>query len=677
MYWLHVDEDLGYEKANGNFGFDQVGLDYLGAGGTIEHQVIATIAYEGFWFGAFPLNPRPFNFTDMNAPQTSFLQSLKDNNNISSLSWGYTAGAKYRSDNFFGSLVLGGYDKARFDNKSQITVDFNADDEKDLTIRVNNISTSTSSDLLTSESLDYVIDSTVPYLYLPESSYKLFEKNFGLEWNSSVGLYLVNDTHYDDLVKQDAEITFNVGTTHTTKIVFPIKAFLLTAGFPLISDGSTSRYFPIKRANESMTLTLGRAFLQESYVVYDYERRRFTLAPCTWPTDTATSPPSSPTIIYSVNTTEPDGSSDPNGSSSGLSTGALIGAVIGGVVAGLLIATLIACIWLRRRRRRRRSQRDSISKAGSSTIFPPHTRTSSSVTLPTTNTSTRPRAGSRLTSWLFRNPWSDGEGSMGSGMGSPYGGAEMQVIPGHFELSVDPSAPTPAEQAAGEHKRHLSNELDAEVCAVHEMYQPKQVVPEMQGDEPFPTYVSGDGATIEGNVLRAAQMEAVRERDEALEEEERRRLLEGRPGAGVYEMDASAAARGFPPLASSSSSSSGVVPRRPEESPMPSPGQLDAVGRKAREEQQRLEAERAEAERVRQSGGRGGNGLGLIEGVEGMSPPLLPAAATAPNSAAVGRPGTERRVSDLSPISEDSAFVTPSPTSTFRPDAGSRRVSRD
>lgn len=256
---------------------------------------------------------------------------------------------------------------------------------------------------------------------------------------------------------------------------------------------------------------------------------------------------------------------------------------------------------------------------------------------------------------------------MGSGMGGPYAGAEMHVIPGHFELAVDPSAPTPAEQAAGEHKRHLSNELDAEVCAVHEMYQPKQVVPEMQGDEPFPTYVSGDGATIEGNVLRATQMEAARERGEALEEEERRRLLEGRPGAGVYEMDASAAARGFP-------SSSGVASRTPEESAMPSPGQLDAVGRKAREEQQRLEAERAEADRVRQRAG--GNGLGLIEGVEGMSPPL-PAAAASPNTAAVGRPDTERRVSDLSPISENSGFVTASPTSTFRPDAGSRRVSRD
>ncbi|KKY13148.1 putative peptidase a1 [Diplodia seriata] len=406
----------------------------------------------------------------MNRPQTSFLQSLKDANNISS------------SENFFGSLVLGGYDSARFDNKSQITVPFNGDDEKDLTIQVNTISTNISSDPLTTAAMNLVIDSTIPYLYLPESSYQLFEKAFGLEWNDTVELYLINETHYDNLVKQSAELKFNVGTINTTEIVFPIAAFLLTASFPLLGDdSSTSYYFPIKRTNDKETFTLGRAFLQEAYIIYDYERSFFTLAPCTWPSDTAASPPSAPTIIPSVNETSSHDSDNNNhnttNDTAGLSAAAIAGAAIGGIVAGLLLATLLACIWLRRRRRLH-SRRPSHSTSASTTKFPPfspHTRHSSLTTLPPQ--SPRPRSGSRLIASFFRNPW-----------------ASLSTEDEHvvYELAVDPSAPTPAERAAGEHKRQLSSELDAEVCAVHEMFQPKaeDVRSEMPGDGPLPTYES-------------------------------------------------------------------------------------------------------------------------------------------------------------------------------------------
>lgn len=210
------------------------------------------------------------------------------------------------------------------------------------------------------------------------------------------------------------------------------------------------------------------------------------------------------------------------------------------------------------------------------------------------------------------------------------------IVPGHYELPVDPMGLTPAEQEVAarerEHKRHLSNELDAEVSAVHEMYQPKLAVPEMPGDEPFPTYVSGDGATIEGNALRAAQLERERAREEA------RRA--------VYEMDATAGL----------SSASTPLPSPP----MPSPGQIDAIARKERDERERLEAERAEAERIRSRE--------LERRVSDGSADV--------STDGTARPDTERRVSDLSPISENSAFGG-SPTSPSRPYTGSRRVSRD
>lgn len=66
-------------------------------------SVVAGIGDTHFtWLGALGLNPRPVNFTDRpGAVFTSLVQQLKNQSNISSLSWGYTAGAKYRKSQSF------------------------------------------------------------------------------------------------------------------------------------------------------------------------------------------------------------------------------------------------------------------------------------------------------------------------------------------------------------------------------------------------------------------------------------------------------------------------------------------------------------------------------------------------------------------------------------------------
>ena len=51
--------------------------------------------------GAFGLNTQPVNFTSLgNFSAPSFLTTLKDQGHIPSLSWSYTAGAKYRKSLF-------------------------------------------------------------------------------------------------------------------------------------------------------------------------------------------------------------------------------------------------------------------------------------------------------------------------------------------------------------------------------------------------------------------------------------------------------------------------------------------------------------------------------------------------------------------------------------------------
>jgi hypothetical protein len=98
IFQLGVEENLNF-SVFGDFGFDAVTLGWQGSRGpSVEHSIVAGIADTTFsWLGVLGLNPRPTNFSTFpNNPQVSFVQSLKDYNNIPSLSWAYTAGAQYR-----------------------------------------------------------------------------------------------------------------------------------------------------------------------------------------------------------------------------------------------------------------------------------------------------------------------------------------------------------------------------------------------------------------------------------------------------------------------------------------------------------------------------------------------------------------------------------------------------
>ena len=207
-----------------------------------------------------------------------------------SLSWSYTAGAKYREyyasrtwsirspltrtlpsqtglKQVYGQLIFGGYDTSRFDEN---TISFSMADDvtRDLVVALQSISYSgSSSATLLSKSIDIMIDSTDPYLWLPSDVCTAFEQAFGLTLDSASGLYLVNDTHRDALLNSNAKVSFRISDVKsggdTVTIVLPYAAFDLTAGNPLVT-GNSSHYFPLKRANSSTQYTLGRTFLQEA-----------------------------------------------------------------------------------------------------------------------------------------------------------------------------------------------------------------------------------------------------------------------------------------------------------------------------------------------------------------------------------------------------------------------------
>src|SRR4051794_22275371 len=55
------------------------------------------------------------------------------------------------------------------------------------------------------------IDSSVPYIWLPVSACKAFEDTFGLIYDTTANLYLVNDTLHSSLLHQNPNITFTLG----------------------------------------------------------------------------------------------------------------------------------------------------------------------------------------------------------------------------------------------------------------------------------------------------------------------------------------------------------------------------------------------------------------------------------------------------------------------------------
>lgn len=318
----------------------------------MEHSTVFNLASSIYWLGAFGLRPDPANFTTQNDPQPSFMSQLVNNNSIPSLSYGYTAGNQYRLSKVFGSLVLGGYDENRFDGTKNISMDLAVDINRDILPYLQAITTDAGSpsNLLPDGSISIMIDSTVAQIWLPESACTAFEQAFGLTYDDTSQFYLVNSSLHDTLQAQNANVTFTLGTASsggsTVDIVLPYSAFDLTLGFPNV-ENSTS-YFPLKRAANDTQYTLGRTFLQEAYLITDYDNRNFTVAPCIWDSDKV-----STSSIKSILRANETSAGDNGGSSS--NTGAIAGGVVGGVVGAVIIAGVI--VWFFRRRKQTEKKR--------------------------------------------------------------------------------------------------------------------------------------------------------------------------------------------------------------------------------------------------------------------------------------------------------------------------------
>ena len=270
---------LGY-SANASFGYDNLTIGRPGDGSpAVDHQVIEGFAAKDFFVGTFGLSPHAVNLTDINDPRPSLLSALAAQNKIRSSSWAYTAGAYNRKPTSFGSLTLGGYDATRF-VPNNLTFPFSPDTTRDLVVGVQSITSDLSATPLLSGGVYAFVDSLVPHIWLPVEVCQAFEIDFGLSYNKTAERYIVNDNLHETLMARNPNVTFRLGPAAvggaSIDIVMPYASFDLSAAPSFPSD--TPRTFPLRQAVNDSQITLGRAFLQDSYIIADYERSNFSIS---------------------------------------------------------------------------------------------------------------------------------------------------------------------------------------------------------------------------------------------------------------------------------------------------------------------------------------------------------------------------------------------------------------
>lgn len=298
-----------------------------------------------------------------------------------------------------GSLTLGGYDSARF-APSSFEFGFAVDNSRDTVVAIQSITTSSQRGSSNSSSLlptpiYALVDSTVPQIWLPIEACRRFEEEFGLVYDNTTDLYLVNSSLHTALLERDANITFSLaqGTVGgpTVSITLPYSAFDLTAQAPYRGLVNSTMYFPLRRAANDTQYTLGRTFMQEAYISVDYERAKFNVSQCTWVQDTDTN--LVPIFPASASENSQYSGAGSNGTSTSSKSSSLSGGAIGGIVAGVLLslaATAGLLFWYFRGKHRRGSV---AATKGSPSLSPrDSTLGSSQVVLNEKGTSVFPKA---------------------------------------------------------------------------------------------------------------------------------------------------------------------------------------------------------------------------------------------------------------------------------------------
>ncbi|KAF7550080.1 hypothetical protein G7046_g8133 [Stylonectria norvegica] len=428
--WQLGLEYLGY-GGNGEYGLDTLTLQALETGVTLSMSgvLIAAINTTNYLTGFFGLGITQGNFGDKvaDSPLTQAVQSFGW---IPSYSYAYNAGAHYR--NAPASLTLGGYDGSRFNHQRTDFTLGQTDGLASPLVRGSQMLSSWNS------TFNAILDSSTPYLWLPNEVCDQFAHAMNLTYNSTFDLYTVTGDQYREYMKQTSfsykfilssfDNTDNFGEPYSipgvVNITIPSMAFLSLLQYPFMDEAikygdPAVPYFSLRRSNNSSTFILGRSFLQETYLVTRYDEGLFSLHQALFP-DVSASDANLTPIVQRANSPYPG----PPSRGAGLTKGQLAGVIIAAVGGSLIV---LAAAWYYRRRFQR-------SKASNTTIIMGENEDSTSNA--TRNATTSPIM--RFLSKVLRR-----KGSLKSGSGAEKGEGPTEVP--NSEIHELPAPVPPAE----------------------------------------------------------------------------------------------------------------------------------------------------------------------------------------------------------------------------------------
>ncbi|KAF4962990.1 hypothetical protein FSARC_8960 [Fusarium sarcochroum] len=402
----------------------QLGLSYLGYGGNgdygrdllstqsqpytmdMDGVLIAAINTTSYLSGLFGLGITQGNFNGTVA-ESPLTQAVGQYGWIPSYSFGYTAGSHQRNTPV--SLTLGGVEPARFQNHNTAFTLTQDDNLEQVLVRGIEISPTEGQDvpdfwdsqqpLLSQWNSSYtaIIDSTTPYLWLPDSVCEKFAQALNLTYNSTFDLYTISNDQYRQYSKDESfNLTFILSSfddnddfgdpydvSGIVNITLPLRSFVGLLQYPFmqktIKYGDPAiPYFMLRKAQNTTTYILGRSFLQESYLITKYDEGIFSIHQALFP-DQPSSDSELSAIEQSDNSPYPPPHTDDSteeGGGEGLSDGQVVGIGVGVGVGVFVACTTAVAIWFCCRRKRRGSA-ESNSQSAEDQGLTPNTATRS------------------------------------------------------------------------------------------------------------------------------------------------------------------------------------------------------------------------------------------------------------------------------------------------------------
>ncbi|EQL01006.1 Eukaryotic aspartyl protease family protein [Ophiocordyceps sinensis CO18] len=401
--WQLGLQTFGYND-NGEYGLDTVNayspITNIAFG--MSNVLLAAINTTNPYLGFFGLGIQQGRFGDIVA-DSPLTQAVKSFGWTPSYSYGYTAGAHYR--NTVVSATLGGVDSARFvPHDTAFTLEQGESIPHTL-VRGIQLAANESKDQPDSwsspveilsdwnSSFTAMIDSSTPYLWLPEPVCTRFAAALNLTYNSTYELYtLSNDLYRLYTAKNSLYFTFSLTSFDNhdnfglplevpglVNITLPLQAFVSVLEYPsargAIKYGDPAVPYFALRKSKNDTFVIGRTFLQESYLITKFDESLYSVHQALFPANAVRDANLVPIRQPSNSPYPPPPRPHQNEE---LTTGQMAGIIVGAVL--LCTVIIVGCCYLRRRgrlSRRGKKSKDDIDdhNDSASTLAPDSPKT--------------------------------------------------------------------------------------------------------------------------------------------------------------------------------------------------------------------------------------------------------------------------------------------------------------